>query len=140
MMGKIVEHFISGLQQDCEQLRQQRELGVLDSEVRRKKELKLYQQLSELLDTERKYVEDLEQVSQRVPCLHVTSCSQVCGDYAPLLRESAGHSTIDRKRTSKVKRKGSHIQTLIGDFKRTSDKGSSEDLLSCDSVQPSSRE
>ena len=66
MMGKIVEHFISGLQQDCEQLRQQRELGVLDSEVRRKKELKLYQQLSELLDTERKYVEDLEQVSQRV--------------------------------------------------------------------------
>merc|ERR1711974_494720 len=65
---------------------------------------------------------------------------QVCGDYAPLLRESAGNSALDRKRTSKVKRKGSHIQTLIGDYKRTSDKGSSEDLLSCDSAQPSSRE
>ena len=62
MMGKIVEHFITGLQQDCEQLREQRDLSVFDSEARKKKEVKLYQQLSELLDTERKYVEDLEQV------------------------------------------------------------------------------
>ena len=61
-MGKIVEHFITGLQQDCEQLKEQRDLSVFDSEARKKKEVKLYQQLSELLDTERKYVEDLEQV------------------------------------------------------------------------------
>ena len=62
MMGKIVEHFITGLQQDCEHLREQRDLSVFDSEARKKKEVKLYQQLSELLDTERKYVEDLDQV------------------------------------------------------------------------------
>ena len=62
MMAKIVEHFITGLQQDCEQLRQQRDLSVFDSEARKKKEMKLYQQLLELLETERKYVQDLEQV------------------------------------------------------------------------------
>ena len=43
MMGKIVEHFITGLQQDCEQLREQRDLSVFDSEARKKKEVKLYQ-------------------------------------------------------------------------------------------------
>ena len=65
MMCKIVEHFITGLQQDCEHLKEQRDLSVFDSEARKKKEVKLYQQLSELIETERKYVQDLEQVSTR---------------------------------------------------------------------------
>ena len=62
MIGKIVEHFISGLQQDCEQLRNQRDISQFDSEARKKKEGKLYQLLSELIETERKYVADLEEV------------------------------------------------------------------------------
>jgi hypothetical protein len=62
MMGKIVEHFINGLQQDCEQLRNQRDISKFDSEARKKKEGKLYQLLSELIETERKYVADLEEV------------------------------------------------------------------------------
>ena len=65
MMGKIVEHFISGLQQDCEQLRNQRDISQFDSEARKKKEDKLYQLLSELIETERKYVADLEEVRTR---------------------------------------------------------------------------
>jgi len=118
-MGKIVEHFIKGLQQDCEQLKERRDLNVFDSEARKKKEFKLYQQLSELLDTERKYVQDLE---------------QVCSDYSPLLRNSTGYATIERKKTSKVKRKGSHIQMLIEDFKK------SPDTERCETSQPSSQE
>ena len=62
MMGKIVEHFLAGLQQDCEKLRQEREGSAEDSAERKKKETKLYQLLSELIETERKYVADLEQV------------------------------------------------------------------------------
>ena len=62
MMGKIFEHFISGLQQDCEKIRQDNEDKASDSDDRRKKETKLYQLLSELIETERKYVRDLEEV------------------------------------------------------------------------------
>jgi len=121
MMAKIVEHFITGLQQDCEQLRQQRDLSVFDSEARKKKEMKLYQQLLELLETERKYVQDLE---------------QVCSDYTTLLRDSTGYATIDRKKTNKVKRKGSHIQMLLEDFKKSPD----TERTSCEASQPSSGE
>jgi len=121
MMAKIVEHFITGLQQDCEQLRQQRDLSVFDSEVRKKKEMKLYQQLLELLETERKYVQDLE---------------QVCSDYNNLLRDSTSYATIDRKKTSKVKRKGSHIQMLLEDFKKSPD----TERTSCEASQPTSGE
>ena len=133
MMGKIVEHFITGLQQDCEQLREQRDLSVFDSEARKKKEVKLYQQ-------ERKYVKDLEQEG---PLNHFSSrlfnivChDQVCSDYSPILMNSTGYSTINRKKTSKVKRKGSHIQMLIEDFKKSSDTEHS----SSDTSQPSSQE
>ena len=62
MMGKIVEHFLAGLQKDCEKLRQDREGSAEESAERKKKETKLYQLLSELIETERKYVADLEQV------------------------------------------------------------------------------
>ena len=58
MMGKIFEHFISGLQQDCED----KEEKSSDSDDRKRKETKLYQLLSELIETERKYVRDLEEV------------------------------------------------------------------------------
>ena len=40
----------------------------LIKEIRQKKENKLYQLLAELLDTERKYVQDLEQVTNKVDC------------------------------------------------------------------------
>ena len=62
MMGKIFEHFISGLQQDCEKFRQDKEEKSSDSDDRKRKETKLYQLLSELIETERKYVRDLEEV------------------------------------------------------------------------------
>ena len=64
MMGKLVEHFISGLQQDCEKIRQDKEDKTSDSDARKKNETKLYQLLSELIETERKYVRDLEEVSR----------------------------------------------------------------------------
>ena len=61
-MEKIVEDFISGLQQDCERLRHDKDNSAADSGAIKKQETKLYQLLSELIDTERKYVADLEQV------------------------------------------------------------------------------
>ena len=62
MMGKIVEHFIRGLQQDCERLRHEKDNSAFDYGARKKLETKLYQLISELIDTERKYVADLEEV------------------------------------------------------------------------------
>ena len=65
-MGRIVGHFTALLQQDCEKLKQQREGSAEESDERKKKETKLYQLLSELIETEKKYVADLEQVRNKV--------------------------------------------------------------------------
>ena len=62
MIGRIGDHFTAGFQQDCEKLRQERKGSADDSADRKKKETKLFHLLSELIETERKYVADLEQV------------------------------------------------------------------------------
>ena len=54
MMGHIVEHLVSGLQND---LCIQKE----ESAARRKSEAQLFRLLAEMVETERKYVQDLEQ-------------------------------------------------------------------------------
>ena len=64
-MCNIVEHFIDGLQQDCEQLRHPKDIRDIDSAARKKKTNHLYQLLSELIDTERNYVVHLETVSKK---------------------------------------------------------------------------
>ena len=61
-MGRIVGHFTALLQQDCEKVKQERERRAEDFGNRKKNETKLYKLLSELIETERKYVADLEQV------------------------------------------------------------------------------
>ena len=61
-MGRIVGHFTALLQQDCEKLKQEREQRAEDLSNRKKNETKLYKLLSELIETEKKYVTDLEQV------------------------------------------------------------------------------
>ena len=61
MMGRIVDNFTDELHQDCE-----REVSADDSADRKKKETKLFHLLSELIETERKYVADLEQVRTTV--------------------------------------------------------------------------
>ena len=62
MMCKIVEHFISDLQQECKLRIQEMEMRDFDSLARKKKEGKLYDLLSEMISTERIYVADLEEV------------------------------------------------------------------------------
>jgi len=125
MMGKIVEHFITGLQQDFEHLKEQRDLGVFDSEARKKKEVKLYQQLAELIETERKYVQDLE---------------QVCADYSPLLRVNQSYSSLDRKKPNKIKRKVSQIMTQSEDFKNSLNPEMLKQNLGLDMLTPSFHE
>ena len=61
-MARICDNFTDGFQQDCEKLRWEREVSADDSADRKKKETKLFHLLSELIETERKYVADLEQV------------------------------------------------------------------------------
>ena len=55
MMVKIVDHLVQGLAIDIEKKKQE---GV----ARQRLETQLYRLLSEMLETERKYVSDLEQV------------------------------------------------------------------------------
>lgn len=126
MMGKIVEHFISGLQQDCEQLKNQRDISKFDSEARKKKEGKLYQLLSELIETERKYVADLE---------------EVCTDYSPLIGGNHTYTSMDGKKLSKVKRNRSYIQLQTENVKKNFDTEFCENLdLSFDLLAPSQQE
>ena len=60
-MVHIVDHLVSGLQTDLEKRR-------AGSEARIKCENQLYRLLAEMVETERKYVQDLEQVGNRINC------------------------------------------------------------------------
>jgi len=66
MMVKIVDHLVQGLAIDIEKKKQE---GV----ARQRLETQLYRLLSEMLETERKYVSDLE---------------QACDEYLPLAGKS----------------------------------------------------
>ena len=55
MMVKLVDHLVQGLSIDIERKKQ-------ETASRQRLETQLYRLLSEMLETERKYVSDLEQV------------------------------------------------------------------------------
>merc|ERR1719318_430886 len=83
MLGNILEHLVTGLQNDLERKRQ-------EAAERRKKETKLYRMLAEMVDTERKYVKDLE---------------ETCQDYLPLAGSCADTiQSLDRRQLKKKKR------------------------------------
>ena len=84
MMGHIVEHLVSGLQND---LCIQKE----ESAARRKSENQLYRLLAEMVETERKYVQDLE---------------QACDYYLPLagIVSHRQIQSLDRRQLKKNKR------------------------------------
>ena len=87
---------VSTLQTDLEQKRQ-------ESAGRKKCEIQLYRLLAEMVDTERKYVEDLE---------------QTCEDYLPLAG-SMDHSqvqSLDRREMRKKKRTLSQSSSLNSNF------------------------
>ena len=56
-MVKIVDHLVQGLAIDIEKKKQ-------EAVARQRLETQLYRLLSEMLETERKYVSDLEQVGK----------------------------------------------------------------------------
>ena len=60
MMAQLVDHFLTGLTLGGE--------GEQHCPLRRKQEHRLTQLLAELLDTERKYVDDLETVRVQDVC------------------------------------------------------------------------
>ena len=80
MMVKLVDHLVQGLHIDIEKRKQ-------ETAARQKLETQLYKLLAELVDTERKYVRDLEKVTfilnhwqQSVSCImstHELSGAQV---------------------------------------------------------------
>jgi len=73
------------------------ELEEKDVEERDAQVMKLSQLLSELLETEKKYVQDLE---------------QVCEDYLILSKEQCTCNSLDRKTLKKIRRRGLHVQSL----------------------------
>ena len=92
MMSHIFDHLMPGV----ERKRQ-------ESAARRKCETKLYRLLAEMVETERKYVEDLE---------------QTCEDYLPLAG-SMDHSqvqSLDRREMRKKKRTLSQSSSLNSSF------------------------
>ena len=59
MVAQSVDHLVSGLETDLDRNRQ-------EFAARKKCENQLYRLLAELVETERKYVQDLEQVNNRI--------------------------------------------------------------------------
>jgi len=103
-MAELEDQLASELNIDSEEELEENELGEkdleekdIDSFVREMQITKLSQLLSELLETERKYVRDLE---------------QVCEDYLTLSKEHCTCNSLDRKTLKKVRRRGLHVQSL----------------------------
>eukprot|EP00092_Neocalanus_flemingeri_P027093 GFUD01029380.1.p1 GENE.GFUD01029380.1~~GFUD01029380.1.p1 ORF type:complete len:410 (+),score=112.23 GFUD01029380.1:121-1350(+) len=97
-----------------------------ESERRERHEARMSQLLSELLETERRYVQDLE---------------QVCDDYLTLTGEHPKCSSLDRRNLKKIKRRRSLIKSLPD----TADRNFSADMFDSmasgmDVVGPSSIE
>ena len=65
MMVKLVDHLVQGLHIDIEKRKQ-------DNAEKQRLETQLYKLLTELVETERKYVKDLEKVIFK---LHTLSCT-----------------------------------------------------------------
>ena len=85
MMGKVVDHIVSELKEDLDKANKDRKHV---REKRKSNQMKVDKLLAEILETERIYVQDLE---------------QVCGDYAQLAGVSGKHNclSLDRKKEDK---------------------------------------
>lgn len=131
MMVKIVDHLVQGLAIDIEKKKQ-------EAVARQRLETQLYRLLSEMLETERKYVSDLE---------------QACQEYLPLAGKSdrgkqQSHSlSLDRKtlRTGRKKRRSDlkHTATSRGSLSgasRSSQDSSSSPSISNSLSEPQFRE
>ena len=80
MMVKIVDHLVQGLSIDIERKKQ-------EALERQRLETQLYRLLTEMLETERKYVRDLEQVGY-------TRCTQAGSLYCIVLYSSVLSCTV----------------------------------------------
>jgi len=103
MMVKLVDHLVQGLAIDIERKKQ-------ETASRQRLETQLYRLLSEMLETERKYVSDLE---------------QACDEYLPLAGKSdrgkqhhhslsLDRKTVDRKNRKKRRNELKHNATSRG--------------------------
>ena len=97
MMGHRIDHMmISSLQADLEQKRQ-------ESAGRKKREIHLYRLLAEMVETERKYVQDLE---------------QTCRDYLPLAGsfDASQIASLDRGKLKKKKKNLSQCSSMTSSY------------------------
>jgi len=116
MMGQIVDHLVTGLQVDIERKRH-------EFETRKKCEKQLYRLLAEMVETERNYVQDLE---------------QACDDYLPLAGKFSDrqYQSLDHRKLKKNKRNRSHLQ--LSNVNKTYGSLSSQE--SCDEIKETIKE
>ena len=92
MMSHIIDHLVSGLQNDlCRKME--------EFSARSKSEAQLYRLLAELVETERKYVEDLE---------------EACDYYLPLAGQASQRQiqSLDRRQIKKKERNPSQCSSV----------------------------
>ena len=92
MRAHLIDHMVSSLQTDLEQKRQ-------ESTGRKKREIHLYRLLAEMVETEKKYVQDLE---------------QTCKDYLPLSGsfDASQIASLDRRQLKKKTRNLSQCSSM----------------------------
>ena len=136
-MEDVGEQFASALSINSEE-----ELEEKDAEETNTQVMKLSQLLSELLETEKKYVQDLEQVMEKFCSLFFNNnCLQVCEDYLVLSKEHCTCNSLDRKTLKKIRRRGLHVQSLPDSADKTLKAGMFESMASgLDMVGPSRTE
>ena len=89
-MSHIIEHLVSGMQNDLCMKKE-------ESAARRKSEAQLYRLLAEMVETERKYVQDLE---------------EACDYYLPLAGIVGHRQSLDRRQMKKNKRNLSQCSSV----------------------------
>jgi hypothetical protein len=92
MMTHVIEHLVTGLQNDLSMKKE-------ESVARRKSEAQLYRLLAEMVETERKYVQDLE---------------EACEYYLPLagIVSHRKIQSLDRRQLKKNKRNLSQCSSV----------------------------
>ena len=87
-MSHIIEHLVSGLQNDLGMKKE-------ESAARRKSETQLYRLLAEMVETERKYVQDLEEACDYyLPLAGIVSHRQI---------QSLDRRQMKKKKSNQVK-------------------------------------
>ena len=101
MMGRAVDHIVSELKDDLNKENNER------NHIEKKREnnqAKFEKLLAEIVETERIYVQDLEEVfKQAFVLFYLQKCWQVCADYAQLAEVSDKRKflSLDRKKEDK---------------------------------------